>query len=530
MYISMARLKLFLGIKKLDLNRTYLTEPEGAKWDSNKQTIVDKWGNVIKNQLVRFCRDVKAPTLTNNSITTTPGGITRNSIEISWYAGTDDFTSHGNLRYQLGWSAQHWPDDGVELSGKGDGWITYKVTNLMPNALYTFTLCVYDESGNTSYYKSNSWRTLPPPDDNTPPELPDDPRPSFSNITETSAKISWAKATDNETPQDFLDYQVWWKRKYLPGIGGGVVNPIWNKSGWMTDASSFTLTGLLRGTEYVVEIVVKDLEANSSYYSTEVQGNTSFTTLASDFRVGSKGYADHSDLTITPADNPSLTSGQIVYSASTKTLTLSNATISGGNSDAFSSKIDGLTVHVIGTNTLKSNNSAFYSKKACTIAGTGTLNATGGGSCGIYADGAQLTIDGCTVNAKGTWGFAGSVGGNHHESLTICDATVTAEGSQGSICDFATFTLDGCAITQPVGAAFNASLKGVAVNGKIVKTKVVITPTPTGIASPEVSDDASIVPARKRGVYNLQGVRLGTSPDKLPKGVYIINGKKVVKK
>ncbi|RRD75959.1 hypothetical protein EII14_08185 [Alloprevotella sp. OH1205_COT-284] len=38
------------------------------------------------------------------------------------------------------------------------------------------------------------------------------------------------------------------------------------------------------------------------------------------------------------------------------------------------------------------------------------------------------------------------------------------------------------------------------------------------------------VPAGKRGVYNLQGVRLGDNPDRLPAGVYIYNGKKIIKK
>jgi ribosomal protein L7/L12 len=38
------------------------------------------------------------------------------------------------------------------------------------------------------------------------------------------------------------------------------------------------------------------------------------------------------------------------------------------------------------------------------------------------------------------------------------------------------------------------------------------------------------VPAHKQGVYNLQGVRLGNDLDRLPAGVYIVDGKKVVKK
>lgn len=48
---------------------------------------------------------------------------------------------------------------------------------------------------------------------------------------------------------------------------------------------------------------------------------------------------------------------------------------------------------------------------------------------------------------------------------------------------------------------------------------------PAGIDAPTAD-----VPARKQGVYNLQGVRLGTSLDRLPKGIYVVDGRKVVKR
>lgn len=42
-----------------------------------------------------------------------------------------------------------------------------------------------------------------------------------------------------------------------------------------------------------------------------------------------------------------------------------------------------------------------------------------------------------------------------------------------------------------------------------------------------VADD---VAARKQDIYNLNGVRMGNDLDRLSKGVYIVNGKKVVKR
>ena len=85
-----------------------------------------------------------------------------------------------------------------------------------------------------------------------------------------------------------------------------------------------------------------------------------------------------------------------------------------------------------------------------------------------------LTIEDCTVNTKGKYGIAGEEGSDN-EILTIRSANVVAEGSLGSICDIKYLVLgQGCSITSPTGAAFDSSLKGVALNGALVKDKVTI--------------------------------------------------------
>ena len=38
------------------------------------------------------------------------------------------------------------------------------------------------------------------------------------------------------------------------------------------------------------------------------------------------------------------------------------------------------------------------------------------------------------------------------------------------------------------------------------------------------------VPAARRGIYNLQGIKMQGSIDELPAGIYIVDGKKIVKK
>ena len=217
-------------------------------------------------------------------------------------------------------------------------------------------------------------------------------------------------------------------------------------------------------------------------------------------------------------------SGTVNYDPGNKLLTLQNATISSNTDNAIVSYIDGLMIKVIGTSTLTvADNAALSFRKPLTIMGGGVLNAKSKSDCAIFANETNLTIDNCTVNAEsGAYGIAGKNGSS--EKFTIRNATVTAIGKEyGSICDFAELNLKGCNITEPSGATFSSSMHGIVLNGEIVKSKVVIKKDPTAIETPTA--DNTVV----QGIYTLSGVRMSGELKDLPKGVYIVNGKKVVK-
>ena len=217
-------------------------------------------------------------------------------------------------------------------------------------------------------------------------------------------------------------------------------------------------------------------------------------------------------------------SGTVNYNPGNKLLTLQGATISSNTNNAILSQIDGLMIKVIGTNNLSTAGNATLSfREPLTIMGGGVLNAKTQSDCAIYANGTNLTIDNCTVNAEsGAYGIAGNNGSN--EKFTIRNATVTAIGTgNGSICDFAELNLKGCYITEPSGATFSSSMHGIVLNGEIVKSKVVIKKDPTAIETP-TADNTAV-----QGIYTLSGVRMSGELKDLPKGVYIVNGKKVVK-
>ena len=217
-------------------------------------------------------------------------------------------------------------------------------------------------------------------------------------------------------------------------------------------------------------------------------------------------------------------SGTVSYDPGNKLLTLQNATISSNTDNAIVSYIDGLMIKVIGTSTLTvADNAALSFRKPLTIMGGGVLNAKSKSDCAIFANETNLTIDNCTVNAEsGAYGIAGKNGSS--EKFTIRNATVTAIGKEyGSICDFAELNLKGCNITEPSGATFSSSMHGIVLNGEIVKSKVVIKKDLTAIETP-TADNTAV-----EGIYTLSGIRMSGELKDLPKGVYIVNGKKIVK-
>ena len=64
----------------------------------------------------------------------------------------------------------------------------------------------------------------------------------------------------------------------------------------------------------------------------------------------------------------------------------------------------------------------------------------------------------------------------------------------------------------------------IALDGEKVTDKVVIVKDATAIETPVAHTNNT-----QQGIYTLSGVRLSNNLNKLPKGIYIVNGKKVVK-
>lgn len=215
--------------------------------------------------------------------------------------------------------------------------------------------------------------------------------------------------------------------------------------------------------------------------------------------------------------------GKISYDPETNNLTMEDVTINttGENVGIRNGSVKGLKIVVVGNNTITAKSSCIAINKTSTISGSGTLRLKSE-NCGIFLP-SSLTVEGVKLYAEGKYGVAGN-DGKSGEILTLRNAYVEATGSSGSICDLQNLVLDGSSITQPTGAAFDANVHAVALNGEAVTDKVVIAPDNNSIGT--ITAD---VPARKQGIYNLNGIKLTQQWDDLPAGIYIVDGVKRVK-
>lgn len=219
-------------------------------------------------------------------------------------------------------------------------------------------------------------------------------------------------------------------------------------------------------------------------------------------------------------------SGSASYDPDTKTLTLDNATIEVDGCNAILNETcDNLLIKLLGTNTINVTNSAgiYMCESTTIVGGSGSKLTIKNDRCAVLFEGCPLEISNCWLEVEGDWGISAN-DNVAEEVLKIRNSHVEATGPTGSICDIAGLEFDGCHIDIPSKAAYNADTKSVALNGVTVTDKVVIEPDNNSIGTITVD-----VPARKQGIYNLNGVKLTQQWDDLPAGIYIVDGVKRVK-
>ena len=169
--------------------------------------------------------------------------------------------------------------------------------------------------------------------------------------------------------------------------------------------------------------------------------------------------------------------GSVKYDPATKTLTLENATITGiGNERClFNSECEGLRIVLKGSNRIVNNEEVGMEfRSATTICGPGTLDIRTKKKEAILFIYVPLTIEDCeiTINSEHT----GIVGGFISEKsvLTVRNSRVDVNAKNGCVVYFGGIVLEDCAIVQPKGVVFDKGCMSLAIDGEIVKGRLVI--------------------------------------------------------
>lgn len=217
--------------------------------------------------------------------------------------------------------------------------------------------------------------------------------------------------------------------------------------------------------------------------------------------------------------------GTVSYDPATKTLTLKDATIDkSGDDNIYNYGLDGLKIKVLGTNSLASDNGTSINlKEETTFVGNGTLKIKSDYyGIGIRNNEVNCTISECKMYIEGVDGIDGYFVKN---DLTIRGAYIELDCRDDFITCITNLHLVDCEIKQPKGAVYDTSLQAIVVDGVKQKGKLVIEPTTDGIGTIDAD-----VPARKQGIYTLQGVKVAQDWNSLPPGIYIRDGKKMIKR
>lgn len=289
------------------------------------------------------------------------------------------------------------------------------------------------------------------------------------------AIVGWGRATDNFTPQEYLRYQLSYKKS--------------DEVEWTTatdfveDMTSFTVSGLSGDAPYDFKVTVKDEMGNTAEY--EVVSATlikSYTVFVGGVQVTSD---NQSNIT-----GDCITEGTVTFDPETNTLTLNNATISGSDMMINVYKMPEINLKVIGENYVySSGNNAIRLSGNAVITGGGTLYAYSTRRSGSYAGiwltdynyQSSLTVDHTTVDAFGRRGIAG-IDLDHAEhpvrtTLVIKNSNIKAKGQFGSIVEIGDLLNYGCHISSPSNADFDSEKEAVTSNGSTVTDEITFVPS-----------------------------------------------------
>ncbi|KJD34629.1 hypothetical protein PK35_02300 [Tamlana nanhaiensis] len=212
-------------------------------------TAIDASGNESNssNTETFTTTDITPPT---SPINLTVSNITETTSYLNWDNATDNVAVTGYNIY-----------NNTTLLATTGTTSNYNLTGLSPDTNYNISVTAFDAAGNesatsnTSAFKTQAVVTTDTESPTTPLDL------VVTNITETTAELTWTASSDNIAVAGYSIYQ-----------GNSLIQSVSN-------VTNYTLINLTENTNYQISLVAFDNSGNRSQNSNEVSFTTLFTEV-----------------------------------------------------------------------------------------------------------------------------------------------------------------------------------------------------------------------------------------------------------
>lgn len=221
-------------------------------------------------------------------------GATTTGFTVEWAQATDADTPQASLSYQVFYATSL---QNVDSAAHAQASVTaslaaastpelgisgYALTSLTPNTLYYVLVVVEDGAtpANVTAYNVGSFSTLLTPDTIAPTTA--SATLSASSVKNSSLTLTWTKATDDQTAQSALQYQVFYASGStdITTVSNALANgtAVFGSNGsltWQTDINTAAISGLSTATAYHFTVLVRDTAGNMTAYTQLAQSTTS---------------------------------------------------------------------------------------------------------------------------------------------------------------------------------------------------------------------------------------------------------------
>jgi hypothetical protein len=205
--------------------------------------------------------------------------ISGSEVELSWSeASTSKQSAAAALLYEVRQSANESLTDpaafersGVVIRPADSGVTAAKITGLLPASTYHFNVAVYDDKGRTALYRG---ATVTTNKDADPPKPGAGGVVAASAVSYKTATIRWSNASDTSSSANDISYEIRLASTPIATVAdaeaAGSIAMSYTKA-----TTSFSLTDLIPGQTYYVNVLAKDPDGNRIAYN-----GTTFTMLS----------------------------------------------------------------------------------------------------------------------------------------------------------------------------------------------------------------------------------------------------------